>query len=88
MIHAVQSSKRYGIGAVNYHTGERVVLVRRRKRRSEIAELLEALWEKHRTGRVYVAWVNSDAREDDVVEAVVRGEACVVLSTCRLTVRG
>jgi len=30
----------YEIAAVNYHTGETVVIVRRHKRRSEIAELL------------------------------------------------
>ena len=47
-----QPKKRYGIGAVDYHTGETVVVVRRRKRRREIAELLEALLEKHPTGRV------------------------------------
>jgi putative transposase len=38
-----QPTKRYGIGAVNYHTGETVVLIRRRKRRRETAELLETL---------------------------------------------
>ena len=32
-----QPKKRYGIGAVDYHTGETVVLIRRRKRRREIA---------------------------------------------------
>lgn len=42
-----QPTRRYGIGAVDYHSGETVVLVRRRKRRREIAELLEALLEKH-----------------------------------------
>ena len=42
--------KRYGIGAVDYHTGRTVVLVRRPKRRREIAELLEALLQKHPTG--------------------------------------
>lgn len=42
-----QPTKRYGIGAVNYHSGETVALVRRRKRRKEIAELLEALLELH-----------------------------------------
>ncbi len=55
-----QPKKRYGIGAVDYHTGETVVLIRRRKRRRETAELLEALLEKHPTGRVYVAWDNSN----------------------------
>ena len=47
-----QPKKRYGIGAVDYHTGETVVLIRRRKRRRETAELLEALLEKHPTGTV------------------------------------
>ena len=45
-----QPKKRYGIGAVDYHSGQTVVLIRRRKRRREIAELLEAL-EKHPRGR-------------------------------------
>ena len=70
-----QPKKRYGIGAVNYHTGETVVLIRRRKRRREVAELLEALLEKHPTGTVYVAWDNSNTHEDDEIEAVVRGAA-------------
>ena len=35
-----QLYKRYGLGAVDYHTGEAVVLFRRRKRRREVAELL------------------------------------------------
>jgi hypothetical protein len=70
-----QPKKRYGIGAVDYHTGETVVLIRRRKRRRETAELLEALLEKHPTGRVYVAWDNSNTHEDDEIEAVLRGAA-------------
>src|SRR3712207_9081677 len=59
----------------NYQTGETVVLIRRHKRRREIAELLEALLEKHPTGTVYVAWDNSNTHEDDEVEAVPRGAA-------------
>jgi hypothetical protein len=70
-----QPKKRYGIGAVDYHTGETVVLIRRRKRRRETAELLEALLEKHPTGTVYVAWDNSNTHEDDEIEAVLRGAA-------------
>jgi hypothetical protein len=38
-----QPYKRYGLGAVNYHTGETVVIFRQRKRREEVAELLQAL---------------------------------------------
>jgi transposase len=70
-----QPTKHYGIGAVNYHTGETVVLVKRRKRRKEIALLLEALIAKHRSKRIYVAWDNATTHEDDEVEAVVRGAA-------------
>ena len=70
-----QPDKYYGIGAVNYHTGETVVLFRRRKRRREVAELLAALVAKHPTGTVYVAWDNADTHEDDEVEAVVRAAA-------------
>jgi putative transposase len=57
-----QPDKYYGIGAVNYHTGESVVLFQRRKRRKEIAQLLEALMEKHPTGTIYVAWDNANTR--------------------------
>jgi transposase len=67
--------KRYGLGAINYHTGETVVLVRRRKRRREIAELLQALVDKHPHETVYVAWDNASTHEDDEIEAVVRGAA-------------
>ena len=70
-----QSYKRYGIGGVNYHTGETVVIVRRRKRPSEIAEFLELLLEKHPHETIYVAWDNANTHEDEEVEAVVRGAA-------------
>jgi transposase len=70
-----QPYRRYGLGAVNYHTGETVILFKRRKRRREVAELLQALVDKHPTGTVYVAWDNADTHEDDEIEAVVRGAA-------------
>jgi transposase len=70
-----QPTKYYGLGAVNYHTGETVVLFERRKRRREVAKLLEALLAKHPTGTVYVAWDNADTHADDEVEAVVRAAA-------------
>lgn len=57
---------------MNYHTGETVVQFHRRKRRKEIAQLLEALVEKHPSGTIYVAWDNGSQHEDDEVEAVVR----------------
>jgi len=70
-----QPTKRYGLGAVNYHTGETVVIFRRQKRRREIAELLQALLERHPRETVYVAWDNANTHEDEDVEAVVRGAA-------------
>lgn len=65
----------YGLGAVNYHSGETVVLFRKRKRRKEVAELLQALIEKHPTGTIYVTWDNAFTHQDDEIEAVVRGAA-------------
>jgi transposase len=70
-----QPYKRYGLGAVNYHTGETVVIFRRRKRRLEVAELLQALLDTHPTETLYVAWDNVSTHEDDEVEAVVRAAA-------------
>ena len=70
-----QPKKHYGIGAVNYHTGETVVIFRKRKRRQEIAELLQMLVDKHPTGSIYVAWDNATTHQDDEVEAVVRAAA-------------
>lgn len=64
-----------GIGAVNDHTGETVVLFERRKRRRESAKLLEASVAKHPTGTIDVAWDNAGTHEDDEVEAVVRAAA-------------
>jgi putative transposase len=70
-----QPTKRYGIGAVNDHTGETVVLFKSHKRRREIAALLHALLENHPEETVYVAWDNATTHEDDEVEAVVRSAA-------------
>lgn len=70
-----QPKKHYGLGAVNYHTGETVVIIRKRKRRKEVAELLQLLVDKHPTGTIYVAWDNANTHEDDEVEALVRAAA-------------
>jgi putative transposase len=70
-----QPSKRYGLGAVHDHPGETVVLFRRRKRRREVAELLQTLVDKHLTGTIYVTWDTADTHADDAVEAVVRAAA-------------
>lgn len=70
-----QPYKRYGLGAVNYHTGETVVIFRQRKRRQEVAQLLEAILHRHPHETVYVAWDNSSTHADNEVEAVVRAAA-------------
>ena len=49
---------------MKYHTGEPVVPFQRRKRRAEIAQLLEALVAKHPTGTIWVAWDNADTPAD------------------------
>jgi transposase len=70
-----QPKVHYGLGAVNYHSGETVVIIRKRKRRLEVAELLQVLVDKHPTGTIYVAWDNASTHQDDEVEAVVRAAA-------------
>lgn len=70
-----QPKVHYGLGAVNYHTGETVVIIRRRKRRKEVAELLEALLEKHPQETIYVAWDNASTHQDEEIESVVRAAA-------------
>ena len=70
-----QPKVHYGLGAVNYHTGETLVIIRRRKRRKEVAELLEALLEKHPQETIYVAWDNASTHQDEEIESVVRGAA-------------
>jgi transposase len=70
-----QPKTQYGLGAVNYHTGKTVVIIRKRKRRTEVAELLQALLDQHPNETVFVAWDNATTHQDDEVEAIVRGAA-------------
>lgn len=70
-----QPTKHYGIGGVNYHSGETVVIFRRRKRRPQIAEFLKQLLDIHPQETIYVAWDNVNTHQDDEVEAVVRSAA-------------
>ena len=70
-----QPKKHYGIGGVNYHTGETVVLIRKRKRRPQISECLQTLVDKHPHQTIYVAWDNYICHQDDEVEAVVPAAA-------------
>jgi putative transposase len=70
-----QPYKRYGLGAANYHTGETVVIFRQRQRRHEVAELLQAILDKHPHETIYMVWDNSSTHADNEVEAVVRATA-------------
>ena len=70
-----KTKKRYGIGGVNYHTGETVVIFRKRKRRREISAFLQALLDKHPTETIYVAWDNVNTHQDDEVDDIVRAAA-------------
>lgn len=67
-----QNVRHYGIGAVNYFSGETVVIVRQHKRRCEIAQLLTQLLHKHPKETIFVTWDNCNTHQDDEVEAVVR----------------
>jgi transposase len=65
----------YGIGGVNYHTGETVVLVREHKRRIEMVEFLTCLLEKHPTQTIYVVWDNVKTHQEGAVAALVKQAA-------------
>lgn len=52
-----------------------MVIFRQRKRRQEVAQLLQAILDRHPHDTVYVAWDNSSTHEDNEVEAVVRAAA-------------
>jgi putative transposase len=67
-----QNVRHYGIGAVNYFSGETVVIVRPHKRRCEIAQLLAQLLLKHPKETIFVVWDNCNTHQDDEVEALVR----------------
>ncbi len=70
-----QPYTRDGLGAVNDHMGEPVVLCRRRTRRREGAERWQALVDKHPTGTVSVAWDHADTHAEAEGEAVGRAAA-------------
>jgi putative transposase len=70
-----QPKKHYGIGAVNYHSGETVVMIQKRKKREQIAQLLQNLVDKHPIQTIYVAWDNADTHSGGKVEEVLRSAA-------------
>lgn len=70
-----QPKKRYGIGAVDYHSGKTVVKLEKHKRREQIAALLEDLLEKHPDKTVYIAWDNVNTHSQGKIEEVLRSAA-------------
>lgn len=81
MIPTPGSPKRcYGLGAVNYWTGETLVLFRPRKRRVEVAELLQTILDKHPTQTVYLAWDNASShRRAQIADTVRAAQGRLVL---------
>lgn len=63
-------AKHYGIGAVNYHTGENLVIFRKHKKRIQIAEFLRMLLAKNPGKRVTVVWDNVYPHKDGEIEQV------------------
>lgn len=56
---------------INYHKGERMVLVQSQNRRKEMARLLPRRADNHANETVIVARDNAGTHQDDVIEAVV-----------------
>jgi transposase len=67
-----QEERAYGIGAVNYHTGETVMITRNHKRKPDIAAMLRALVAHHPTGTIYLALDNSPTHFDDDIDVVLK----------------
>ncbi len=67
-----QDERGYGIGAVNYHTGETVMITRDHKRNGDIAVMVRALVERHATGRIYLTWDNAYTHFGGEVETVLK----------------
>jgi putative transposase len=67
-----QEERVYGIGAVNYHTGETVMLTREHKRKPDIAMMLRALMDQHLTGTIYLTWDNATTHFDDEIDVVLK----------------
>src|SRR3712207_6477846 len=65
-----QPTRRYGVGAVDWHSGEAGVLTRRHKGGPEVAEPLQELLARHPRGPIHVAWDSASTHEDGEVEAV------------------
>jgi putative transposase len=66
-----REQRAYGIGAVNYHTGETVMITRTHKRKPDIADMLRQLVEKHPVGRIFLTLDNSPTHFGDDIDLVV-----------------
>jgi transposase len=67
-----QEERVYGLGAVNYHTGETVMLTREHKRKPDIAMMLRALMDQHLMGTIYLTWDNATTHFDDEIDVVLK----------------
>ncbi len=67
-----QDARAYGIGAVNYHTGETVMITRDHKCRSDVAVLLRTLLAHHETGTIYLTWDNATTHFGGEVDQVLK----------------
>ena len=67
-----QERRAYGIGAVNYHTGETVMVTRAHKRKPDSADMLRHLVARHTTGTIFLVLDNSPTHFGGPIDEVVR----------------
>jgi transposase len=62
----------YGIGAVNYHTGETIMITSKHKKKADIAGMIRCLVQQHSTGIIYLTLDNSPTHFDDDIDVVLK----------------
>jgi transposase len=67
-----QDERAYGIGAVNYYTGETVMITREHKCKVDIGVFLRALLAHHETGTIYLTWDNSYTHFGGDIEVILK----------------
>jgi transposase len=67
-----KDKRAYGIGAVNYHTGETVMITREHKCRVDVAVFLRALLDHHKTGTIYLTWDNCNTHFDEEIDSILK----------------
>lgn len=67
-----QEERAYGIGAVNYYTGDTVMVTSKHKKKADIATMLRALVAYHPTGTIYLTLDNSPTHFDDDIDIVLK----------------